>query len=461
MKTKINILIIVSVIAIITLSAIQYYLISNTFQLQKDVYLKKVKKELKFIEMNERKDDWDEIYLSKTQELVKKYQKGSLSKEEIIYQFSQFKDSLNTNFMEYFNEGIKKSNLKFPVKYQQQITGVVLLGNIKNDTIISPKGDGFLLFGDQLNSKTRLGFNSGKWNSESISKQDKDSVLITEEKIHLEIRSNSYIDIPEWRSAVLKEMRGLLSLSILSILAVIGLFIYALSSFIKQKKMTDVKTDFINNITHELKTPLATLSIATKTLQEESVLQNKEVALSTVKTIDRQRNRLQNLIDQVLNNSLGFEEIILNRNNVSSKLFFQNLINDYKLSKGGVLVETYLEEKSTQLFIDKFHITTAILNVLDNAVKYGSNKLKIRTKSVDNYFQIRIEDDGIGIAKEHQKKVFDKFYRVDNVNIHNVKGLGLGLFYVYQIIKAHNGTVELNSIENQGTTITINIPLQR
>lgn len=461
MKTKINILIIVSVIAIITLSAIQYYLISNTFQLQKDVYLKKVKKELKFIEMNERKDDWDEIYLSKTQELVKKYQKGSLSKEEIIYQFSQFKDSLNTNFMEYFNEGIKKSNLKFPVKYQQQITGVILLGNINNDTIISPKGDGFLLFGDQLNSKTRLGFNSGKWNSESISKQDKDSVLITEEKIHLEIRSNSYIDIPEWRSAVLKEMRGLLSLSILSILAVIGLFIYALSSFIKQKKMTDVKTDFINNITHELKTPLATLSIATKTLQEESVLQNKEVALSTVKTIDRQRNRLQNLIDQVLNNSLGFEEIILNRNNVSSKLFFQNLINDYKLSKGGVLVETYLEEKSTQLFIDKFHITTAILNVLDNAVKYGSNKLKIRTKSVDNYFQIRIEDDGIGIAKEHQKKVFDKFYRVDNVNIHNVKGLGLGLFYVYQIIKAHNGTVELNSIENQGTTITINIPLQR
>lgn len=461
MKTKINILIIVSVIAIITLSAIQYYLISNTFQLQKDVYLKKVKKELKFIEMNERKDDWDEIYLSKTQELVKKYQKGSLSKEEIIYQFSQFKDSLNTNFMEYFNEGIKKSNLKFPVKYQQQITGVVLLGNIKNDTIISPKGDGFLLFGDQLNSKTRLGFNSGKWNSESISKQDKDSVLITEEKIHLEIRSNSYIDIPEWRSAVLKEMRGLLSLSILSILAVIGLFIYALSSFIKQKKMTDVKTDFINNITHELKTPLATLSIATKTLQEESVLQNKEVALSTVKTIDRQRNRLQNLIDQVLNNSLGFEEIILNRNNVSSKLFFQNLINDYKLSKGGVLVETYLEEKSTQLFIDKFHITTAILNVLDNAVKYGSNKLKIRTKSVDNYFQIIIEDDGIGITKEHQKKVFDKFYRVDNVNIHNVKGLGLGLFYVYQIIKAHNGTVELNSIENQGTTITINIPLQR
>lgn len=461
MKTKINILIIVSVIAIITLSAIQYYLISNTFQLQKDVYLKKVKKELKFIEMNERKDDWDEIYLSKTQELVKKYQKGSLSKEEIIYQFSQFKDSLNTNFMEYFNEGIKKSNLKFPVKYQQQITGVILLGNINNDTIISPKGDGFLLFGDQLNSKTRLGFNSGKWNSESISKQDKDSVLITEEKIHLEIRSNSYIDIPEWRSAVLKEMRGLLSLSILSILAVIGLFIYALSSFIKQKKMTDVKTDFINNITHELKTPLATLSIATKTLQEESVLQNKEVALSTVKTIDRQRNRLQNLIDQVLNNSLGFEEIILNRNNVSSKLFFQNLINDYKLSKGGVLVETYLEEKSTQLFIDKFHITTAILNVLDNAVKYGSNKLKIRTKSVDNYFQIRIEDDGIGIAKEHQKKVFDKFYRVDNANIHNVKGLGLGLFYVYQIIKAHNGTVELNSIENQGTTITINIPLQR
>lgn len=459
MKTKINILIVTSIIAILTLSAIQYYLISNTFQLQKDAYLKRVKKELKFIEMNERKDDWDSFYLSKTQNLIKRYQKGLLSKEEMIFQFSKFRDSLNNGFMNYFNKELKKTNLKFPVKYQQQISGVVLLGNINNDTIVSPKGDGFLLFGDELNPKTRIGFNSGKWNSESTSKHDKDSVLVTEERIHLEIRSNSYIDIPEWRTAVLQEMTGLLALSILSVLTVIGLFIYALSSFIKQKKITDIKTDFINNITHELKTPLATLSIATKTLQQEAVLKNEEIALSTVKTIDRQRNRLQNLIDQVLNNSLGFQEITLNKSTVFGKHFFQNLINDYKLSKESISVETRLDESNTQLFIDKFHITTAILNVLDNAVKYGSDQLKIRTKIIDNSFQITIEDNGIGIAKEHQKKVFDKFYRVENTNIHNVKGLGLGLFYVHQIIKAHSGTIELNSKENNGTRIIINLPL--
>ncbi len=459
MKTKINILIVTSVIAILTLSAIQYYLISNTFQLQKDAYLKRVKKELKFIEMNERKDDWDNIYLSKTQNLIKSHQKGLLSKEEMLFKFSKFRDSLNNGFMNYFKEELKKTNLKFPVKYQQQITGVVLLGNINNDTIVSPKGDGFLLFGDELNPKTRIGFNSGKWNSESTSKQDKDSVLVTEERIHLEIRSNSYIDIPEWRTAVLQEMTGFLSLSVLSVLTVIGLFIYALSSFIKQKKITDIKTDFINNITHELKTPLATLSIATKTLQQEAVLQNKEIALSTVKTIDRQRNRLQNLIDQVLNNSLGFQEITLNKSTVFGKHFFQNLINDYKLSKESISVESHFDESNAQLFIDKFHIATAILNVLDNAVKYGSEQLKIRTKIIDNSFQITIEDNGIGIAKEHQKKVFDKFYRVENTNIHNVKGLGLGLFYVHQIIKAHNGTIELNSKEDKGTTIIINLPL--
>jgi len=459
MKAKINILIITSIIAILTLSAIQYYLISNTFQLQKDAYLKKVKKELGFIEMNERKDIWDDFFLSKTKALVKKYQKGVVPKEQLIYKFSRFKDSINNDFKNYFNEGVKNSKLKFPVKYQQQITGVILLGNIMNDTIISYKNDGFLLFGDELDPKTRFAFNSGKWTSESTSREDNERVLVAEEKVHIEIKSSSYIDIPEWRTAVLYEMRGLLLLSILSILTVIALFIYALSSFIKQKKITDVKTDFINNITHELKTPLATLSIATKTLQKEDVLKNRDIVFATVNTIDRQRNRLQKLIDQVLNSSLGFEEVALEKTNVSSRMFFQNIINDYKLSKGAVSVETHFEEKNTQLFIDKFHITTAILNVLDNAVKYGSNTLKIRAKPIEGYFQIVIEDNGIGIAKAHQKKVFDKFYRIGNVNVHKIKGLGLGLFYVHQIIKAHEGTIDLSSIENQGTVIKINIPV--
>jgi len=459
MKTTIKILIIASVIAIVILSIIQYYLISNTFQLQKDAYVKKVKKELRFIEINERKDDWDEAYLAKTQKLIKQYKKGIFSKEQLITQFSQFNDSINKDFMDYFNQKIQKSELKSPVKYQEKITSVVLLGNIMNDTIVSPKSDGFLLFGEVLNPKTKFGFNSGKWNSESISRKDGDSLLVTEEKIHLEIKSMSYIDIPEWRTAVLQEMIGILSLSILSILTVIGLFIYALSSFIKQKKITDVKTDFINNIAHELKTPLATLSIATKTIQEEKSVKDNAIVLSTVNTIDRQRVRLQNIVDQVINNSLGINEIVLDKTNVSSKLFLQNLINDYKLSKSSILVTACFNKLDTQLYIDKFHIATAILNVLDNAVKYGSNKLKVSTKTLDNYFKITIEDDGIGVAKEHRQKVFEKFYRVENTNVHDVKGLGLGLFYVHQIIKAHGGTVDLHSAKGKGTTIIINIPI--
>jgi len=92
-------------------------------------------------------------------------------------------------------------------------------------------------------------------------------------------------------------------------------------------------------------------------------------------------------------------------------------------------------------------------------VKYGSNKLKVSTKTLDNYFKITIEDDGIGVAKEHRQKVFEKFYRVENTNVHDVKGLGLGLFYVHQIIKAHGGTVDLHSAKGKGTTIIINIPI--
>lgn len=456
MKKKINILIIASLAALITLSIIQYYLISNTFQLKKDTFIKEVKSQLKFIEVNERLESLDDSYNDLISDLLKDYQGGQLPREKLLSKVKDFNDSLNVEFISYFENTLKERNFPYNVNYQEQIISAIIMKPNANDTILSPKNNSILLFGIALDPKTRIDFNSNKWTSNSFSEDD---VLAVNQSLHFEIRSNSYIDIPEWRFEVFKEMSGLLLLSVMSILTVILLFIYALSSFIKQKKVADIKTDFINNITHELKTPLATLSVATTAMQKETILSNRELLKTTVQTVNRQRNRLQNLIDQVLNNSLGFRDIKLKIEGVSSNELLQNLISDYQLTNDTIRINPQLALTDTTLSIDKFHMTTAILNVLENAVKYGGQSIIVSSEKINGSFQIIIEDDGIGISKEEQKKVFDKFYRVGNTNVHNTKGLGLGLYYVSQIVKAHNGFIEIESTVKEGTKVTINIPI--
>ncbi len=459
MKKKINILIIASVAALITLSAIQYYLISNTFQLKKDTFIKDVKSQLKFIEVNERLESLDDSHNELITDVLENYHNGLLPKEKLLAKVKTFNDSLNERFETYFENTLKERSFPYAVNFQEEIVSAVILKSTGNDTILSPKSEGILLFGSTLDPKTRIDFNSNKWSSNSLSEDD-ENILEANRSLHFEIRSNSYIDIPEWRSEVLKQMTGLLSLSVISILTVILLFAYALSSFIKQKKVADIKTDFINNITHELKTPLATLSIATKTMQKEAVRTDPKLLSATVQTVDRQRSRLQNLIDQVLNNSLGFQDISLTYATVSSHNLLHDLITDYTLTNADIELSTQLEATDTSLKIDKFHMTTALLNVLDNAAKYGGRSITITSKSSKDIFHISIKDDGIGIAKEEQSKVFDKFYRVGNTNVHNSKGLGLGLYYVHQIIKAHKGSITLESQPGVGAKININIPIQ-
>ena len=254
-------------------------------------------------------------------------------------------------------------------------------------------------------------------------------------------------------------MFWVLFLSFLSIITVIGLFAYALYSLVKQKKNAEIKTDFVNNITHELKTPLATLSIATKTLQQKGVSDNKEIFNSVVDTINRQRIRLQNLIDQVVNNSLGYEQINLSKEKVVVQKHLKSLIDDYKIQKKEVAITFKYPETNVNLNLDTFHFNTAILNLLDNAIKYGGNTIDITLKKENNNSVLVLKDNGIGIVKSNHKKIFDKFYRVNNTTIHNVKGLGLGLYYVHQIIKAHEGTIQVDSELKMGTTITIKIPV--
>lgn len=275
----------------------------------------------------------------------------------------------------------------------------------------------------------------------------KDYKLLTEDSM--------YVSVIDWEMIIFERMKMVLLLSLLSILTLITLFVIGIKALIKQKKVSDIKTYFINNITHELKTPLTTLGISTKILERKDIRENEEQFNSILNTISRQNNRLQNLIDQVMANSLGENEIELQKEKIIAESFLNSIVSDFKVAFPKVTLETQFNTKETFLVLDKFHLTTAILNVFENAVKYGSNTITIKTELVKNQFNISIKDDGIGISKSKHSLLFDKFYRVEQGNLHNAKGLGLGLYYVKQIIKAHQGTIAVISDLGKGSEFTI------
>ena len=196
-------------------------------------------------------------------------------------------------------------------------------------------------------------------------------------------------------------------------------------------------------------------------LKNDTIQQQPEQVANTVETIERQNKRLQKLIDQVLNNSLGYQEIQLNKESVNIEAYLNTILDDFMLSVKSKNVQINRSFSTTidTIDIDKFYITTALLNILENAVKYSNHELIIDCNvQSENSLTIAIKDNGIGISEKDKSQVFEKFYRAGNKEIHNVKGLGLGLYYTNQIIKAHQGHISVESKKNQGTTFTLTIP---
>lgn len=448
MKQRINLLITLSVVALLVLSTVQCYLVKTAYDYKVAQFHTQIKNEIAAITNNY--SDIDAVLVSKKEALYKnlseQYIKGKNSKIDIKKGILESKsnDVLTQRIQRKFERDLPNFKIDFAIVLNKFI---LYKHAKKRDTIFSEKP--FIqnkLYGN-LNSlnhaflvRNYVGTTNGTFGNQEYK-------LLTEDSM--------YVSVIDWELIILKRMTFILVLSLLSILTLISLFVIALKALIKQKKVSDVKTDFINNITHELKTPLATLGISTKILEQKHIRDNDENFNSIVNTISRQNNRLQSLIDQVMANSLAENEIELQKEKIETENFLQIIVDDFKIAFPKINLKTDFQTQKTILVLDKFHLTTAFLNVLENAVKYGSNTITVKTKIVENQFSICFEDDGIGIAKNKQSLLFDKFYRVEQGNLHNTKGLGLGLYYVDQIVKAHQGSVNVISDLGKGTQFTI------
>ncbi|TPN89273.1 sensor histidine kinase [Aquimarina algicola] len=463
MKSKINILIITSIFVLLALSGIQGYLIYNSYQLKKEAFIKESKEIVSDIIKTEKIDSLSEHWYENLVENITNYKKNKILKSETIQKFEPFTDSLNTAFKEYYQNKISNANLEYEVEYKKIIRSIVLYDNDQRDTIFyKNENDYYFLFGENFFDKDSIVVSRARWFTEQDYEEKKGNDLIPS-KFNLEIRTEDQVSIKDWKQIVLGQMIGIFSFSILLLVFVIVLLFYSITTVIKQKKIADIRNDFINNITHELKTPLATLGIASKSLRNENIKNSPELYSNTLDIVDRQNNRLQNIIDQVLNNTLSAERLSLNPQKILDNDYFKEVIEDFKLSikQKEFKISTHIEPKEVLLNIDRFLFTTALFNIMDNAVKYGGDrvKIKVNTSLKNNIYEIKIQDNGAGIEPKEQSQIFEKFYRVSKGNVHEIKGLGLGLFYTQQVVKAHQGKIKVDSIIHQGTTFTITIPI--
>jgi two-component system phosphate regulon sensor histidine kinase PhoR len=243
----------------------------------------------------------------------------------------------------------------------------------------------------------------------------------------------------------------------------VGCFYIAMMTILKQKKLAEIKNDFINNMTHEFKTPISTISLATQLIQEDvSVVENSTIQ-RYLGIIKDENVRLGQQVERVLQTAqMEREEIVLKKKHLDMHELIHQVIemNQPMLMANQGEINTEFSADSSVILIDEVHMSNVINNLIDNAVKYSDKapRIGIFTDSDHLGFHIQVSDEGIGMSKEFLSQVFDPFYRVPTGNVHNVKGFGLGLSYVKKIVEAHGGTVHVKSQVGKGSTFEITIP---
>jgi two-component system phosphate regulon sensor histidine kinase PhoR len=271
------------------------------------------------------------------------------------------------------------------------------------------------------------------------------------------------IFFPNQNKYLLRTMWLLLTISTMFILVIIFSFSFTVSTIIKQKKVSEIKNDFINNMTHELKTPISTISLACQALGDPDIKSKKGIVDNYINVIADENKRLAMVVENVLRTAvmdkgeLKLEIVDINVNEVVDQVL-QNMKIQLE-QKGGSFI-TDLQATNTLVQADKIHFTNVVFNLVDNALKYTEKipVIKVGTRDEAQGIVVFVEDNGIGISKENQKKIYEKLYRVPTGNIHNVKGFGLGLSYVKAIVDKHNGWIKVKSELNKGSRFEILIP---
>jgi two-component system phosphate regulon sensor histidine kinase PhoR len=269
---------------------------------------------------------------------------------------------------------------------------------------------------------------------------------------------------PQKTKFLFREIVGITLLSIIFTLIIIIAYANALNQLFRQRQISEIKTDFINNMTHEFKTPIATINLALDAIKNPKVIDDKEKVYRYLQMIRDENKRMHAQVENVLRISkLEKKELEINKEPNNIHDIIEEAVEHVGLiidDREGTITTNFQATRNSVLLND-VHFTNVFVNILDNAIKYSPNPpvIDIHTENINEFILIKIKDQGAGMSKAAQKRIFEKFYREHTGDIHNVKGHGLGLAYVKRIIEDHNGQIFVESEKGKGSTFTIKMPL--
>lgn len=272
--------------------------------------------------------------------------------------------------------------------------------------------------------------------------------------------------VPDFQKQAWASLKWVFAGAVLFMLIIIAAFYVTIRSLLNQKKLSEIKSDFINNMTHEFKTPLATISLAVDAIRNEKVQADPDKMKYFSGIIKEENIRMNKHVETILQAALmEKQELTLNLSELHVHDIIQKALDNHQLQlqdKGGI-VELTLNAANDGIEADEAHFTNMISNLIDNAIKYSKDKplIRIATHSTAKHIVIRVEDNGIGMSKESLKRIFEKFYRAHTGNLHNVKGFGLGMSYVKTVIDAHKGKIKVDSTLGKGTVFTVEMAFMK
>lgn len=426
MKRTFPLIILLITLSVLGILFIQMQWIKNAIQIRKEQYAQSRQKALEEI-----RDKCQELYLNKRFEATGNIPINLAAKKRVLDQDFTVQAFTPEEMHDLIAQALRTHNIRQPFEYS--------VTNIFGSMVLA--SDSFKA--DYVKSSYDISLNN--------------STALQQETLHV------YIIEP--KNYLFEQLGWMVLLSFALTTIVISAFTLTVRTLFNQKKLSEIKSDFINNMTHELKTPLATISLAADALGNERVISNEEQIRYYGGMIKDENRRMNKQVETILQAArIERQEISLNRTTLDAHEIIRKTADNLALQineKHGVLT-LHLRAPRHIINGDEVHISNLIFNLLDNAMKYSRDPMEIdiETANTGSMLNIRIRDNGIGMSKETQSHIFEKFYRAHTGNLHNVKGFGLGLSYVKAMVEAHGGRVRVESTLGKGSTFILLLPTQ-
>ncbi|MCF8228326.1 MAG: HAMP domain-containing histidine kinase [Bacteroidales bacterium] len=468
-KNTVIFVIILLTVALIGLMVIQVYWIRNAVTVKEANFVRTVNEALSGV-------------VQKLEKMEMSYQLNKRMDRKTDMSILQKIDSVNQNLAEDFsnikNERDYRSFLKKSMLAQDVLQDIL---ELKKPRPVESRLDEHLLdslIGIELkqqgiNTNYEFGIYRPRFNSMMMQKTGQYPSELLKKGFASTLYPNDLLPDPHYlmiyfpneRSFLISQLWVLLLISVILILMIIFSFVVSINIIFRQKKLSVMKNDFINNMTHEFKTPISTISLACEALSDKDIQKSDEIYNYYINVINQENKRLGGMAEKVLQSAaLDQRSLNLKREWINIHEIISDVIGkiDIQIKKrNGNIIRDFHADTSV-LYADKMHITNMIFNLVDNANKYSPDtpEIVISTYNLNSSIEIHVKDNGIGISKSEQQKIFDKLYRVPTGNIHNFKGFGLGLSYVKAIVEMHGGKIDLESEPKEGSVFKVVLPIE-